>query len=74
MTAPLRPAIRVEISHDHCMGVSMCTQSAPRAFHLDENGQSVYRGAGTATLAELQDAAASCPMAAIKVIEDGQPS
>jgi ferredoxin len=63
------PPIRVEVSHDECMGVSMCTQVAPRAFRLDENGQSVYQGEGTATLEELHEAAASCPMSAIRVIK-----
>ncbi len=70
MTEQRRPPIRVEVSHDHCMGVSMCTQAAPRAFRLNEHGQAVYQGGGTASLAELHAAAASCPMSAIKVIEE----
>ena len=67
MTEPHSPTLRVEVSHDECMGVSMCTQAAPRAFRLNENGQSVYQGEGTASLDELQEAAACCPMSAIKV-------
>ena len=63
------PSVRVEISHDECMGVSMCTQAAPGAFRLNENGQSVYQGEGTASREQLHAAAASCPMAAIKVVE-----
>ena len=59
--------IRVEVSHDACAGVSMCTQVAPRAFRLNGNGQSEYQGAGTASLEELREAADSCPMSAIKV-------
>ena len=59
------------VSHDHCMGVSMCLQMAKRAFRLNENGQSEFLGPGTATLDELQDAADACPMAAISVLELG---
>ena len=70
MTTQRLPAVRVKISHDECMGVSMCTQAAPRAFRLNENGQSVYQGDGTASLDELHAAAASCPMSAIKVYEE----
>lgn len=70
MTNPRLPTVRVEISHDECMGVSMCTQAAPRAFRLNENGQSVYQGDGTASLDQLHAAAASCPMAAIKVVAE----
>lgn len=70
MTEQRRPPIRVEVSHDHCMGVSMCTHAAPRAFRLNKDGQSVYQGAGTASLDELHEAAAACPMSAIKVIEE----
>ena len=60
---------RVEISHDLCAGVSMCMQAAPRAFRLNQDGQAVFQGPGTASRAELEDAAFSCPMAAIRVID-----
>lgn len=70
MTGQRKLAIRVEVSHDECIGVAMCTQTAPRAFRLNENGQSVYQGEGTASLEELREAATSCPMSAIKVIEE----
>jgi ferredoxin len=60
-----------EVSHERCMGTSMCTQSAPRAFRLNENGQAVFQGPGTATPEELEEAAFACPMAAITVRPGG---
>ena len=56
------------VSHDHCMGVSMCIQAAPRAFKLNKNGQAEFQGPGTGSLKELNDAADACPMSAITVI------
>jgi ferredoxin len=66
MKEPAKPPI-AEVSHDLCMGTSMCTQAAPRAFRLNENGQAVFQGPATATPQELEDAAFACPMAAITV-------
>lgn len=70
MTDKRFPTLRVEVSHADCMGVATCIQAAPRAFRLDENGQAVFQGPGTASLGELHEAAASCPMSAIKVITE----
>lgn len=56
------------VSHDHCMGVSMCIQAAPRAFKLNKQGQAEFQGPGTGSLEELNAAADACPMSAIKVI------
>ncbi len=70
MSNPQPPDSKAEVSHEHCMGVSMCLQAAPRAFKINANGQSVFQGPGTATLDELRDAVDSCPMGAIRIIAD----
>ena len=60
---------RAEVDHDRCMGTSMCTQAAARAFRLNQDGQAEFQGVGLATLEELREAAMSCPMAAITIVE-----
>lgn len=60
---------RAEVDHHLCMGTSMCTQAAARAFKLKKDGQAEFQGVGLATLDELRDAAMSCPMAAITIVE-----
>lgn len=60
---------RAEVNHDRCMGTSMCMHAAPRAFHLNSDGQAEFHDGAPVTLAELHEAATSCPMAAITVIE-----
>jgi ferredoxin len=61
---------RAEVDHHLCMGTSMCTQAAARAFRLNQDGQAEFQGVGLATLDELRDAAMSCPMAAINIVEE----
>lgn len=69
MSASPKPTFPIaEVAHDLCAGVSMCKQAAPRAFRLNAGGQAEFQGPGTATLEELEEAALSCPMAAISVI------
>jgi ferredoxin len=60
---------RAEINHDLCMGTSMCLQSAPRGFRLNYDHQAEFQDVFDLTYEELLDAALSCPMGAIKVIE-----
>ena len=61
------PKPYAKVDPARCMGVSMCVFAAPAAFKLNADGQSEFQGAGTASAEELQDAADSCPMAAITI-------
>jgi ferredoxin len=54
----------VRVLRDRCMGTAMCAAIAPEAFGIDGTGHAVYTGASTAQ-DDLQDAAESCPVAAI---------
>jgi ferredoxin len=55
------------VDHDLCAGVAQCLRAAPGAFHLDEDGLSVFDPHGPWTMGEVLEAADSCPMAAIEV-------
>jgi ferredoxin len=63
--------VRAVVDHDLCAGVAMCTQTAPGAFALNNEGLSEYRD-GSWSEADLADAADACPMAAITVL--GSPA
>lgn len=62
--------LRAEVSHDHCAGTTMCMQAAPGAFRLNANGQAVFQGPGIAPAEQLREAATSCPMGAIFLVDD----
>lgn len=61
--------LRAEVSEDLCVGVGMCTHVAPGAFKRNPEGQSEFREEGEWTAEALREAAESCPMAAITIIE-----
>jgi ferredoxin len=63
--------VRAVVDHDRCAGVAMCTQTAPGAFVLDDDGLSEYRD-GPWAEADLADAADACPMAAITILQAGE--
>lgn len=69
-----RPSARV--SHDLCIGTAMCTNLAPAAFRLNNDGQSEFQPEGAWKTDELYAAADGCPMSAITVAdhEDGPPA
>ena len=60
-------AARAVVDHDRCAGVTMCVQTAPGAFAVNDDGQSEYQ-AGDWAEQDLIDAADACPMAAITVV------
>jgi ferredoxin len=60
------PSVDAVVDHDLCAGVAMCTQVAPGAFALNDEGLSEYQD-GPWPVADLADAADACPMAAITV-------
>jgi ferredoxin len=55
------------VDRDRCFGTGLCVQTAPGAFAADAAGLSQYRD-GDWDAADLQDAADSCPMSAIRVV------
>jgi ferredoxin len=65
--------VRAVVDHDLCAGVAMCTQTAPGAFALNDEGLSEYRD-GPWPATDLADAADACPMAAILIAKNPTPS
>jgi ferredoxin len=63
---------RAVVDHDVCAGAAQCVLKAPNVFRLNDNGLSVFDPRGEWTEEELQNAADSCPMAAIDLgVDDG---
>jgi ferredoxin len=64
-------AKKVTVDTDTCIGCGLCTGVCGDAFALDENGKSSVVLEGGVVPAELtssvEDAAAQCPVQAIKV-------
>lgn len=71
MEQPAIPKIRITINPFKCVGSTMCIQSAPLAFKLNERKQSMVTDPTAETLAKLREAAEQCPMSAIR-IEDAE--
>lgn len=64
--------VAATVSHDRCVGVSMCTQIAPGAFKLTAAGQAEFDPRGDWTVDALHEAADSCPMSAISITKIGK--
>jgi ferredoxin len=61
--------VKVVVDTAKCMGHARCHAVAPGAFDLDEEGSAVVAPqADTATVTDLDNAAASCPEQAITVV------
>jgi ferredoxin len=60
---------RAVVDHDLCAGVALCTQTAPGAFALNDDGLSEYQD-GPWAETDLAEAADACPMAAITLTKD----
>jgi ferredoxin len=60
---------RAVVDHDLCAGVAQCTQAAPGAFALNDDGLSEYQD-GPWAETDLAEAADACPMAAITLTKD----
>jgi ferredoxin len=59
---------RIVIDGSLCSGFGDCADLAPDVFELDRNGKASLRVGSTADPAVLE-AAATCPMGAITVVE-----
>jgi len=60
---------RIVIDGSLCSGFGDCADLAPDVFELDSHGKAVVR-VGTSDDPTVLDAAAACPMGAIRVIEE----
>ncbi|MGZ3264327.1 MAG: ferredoxin [Croceibacterium sp.] len=61
-----------EVDHALCVGVGECIRIAPHAFRYNKERLAIFKGRGGGyTLDQLEEAAGSCPMQAIRVIEGG---
>lgn len=60
--------VEIAIETGRCMGHARCNAVAPHAFDLDDEGYAIVTAdAAKASVAELHEAAASCPEKAITV-------
>jgi ferredoxin len=60
---------RIVIDGSLCSGFGDCADLAPDVFELDSRGKALLR-VGTNNDAAVLDAAAACPMGAIRVTEE----
>lgn len=67
--------VRIEVDRGLCVGNAMCVATAPGVFAHNENRQSTVVDAGGDPAALVLEAAANCPVSAIRVrdAETGRP-
>ena len=63
--------LRVSVDHGRCVGNAMCVATAAGAFRHNENRQSEVVNAAGASPESILEAAANCPVSAIRV-EDAE--
>lgn len=61
--------VRIEVDHGLCVGNAMCVATAPGVFAHNERRQSTVVDAGGDPAARVLEAAASCPVSAIRVTD-----
>ena len=67
-----RNRIHVEVDRGLCIGSGDCVDTAPDVFQLDDEDKAVVVDPDGAPTDEVVDAAANCPVSAIRVVgEDG---
>lgn len=62
---------RVTVDTDLCIGSGGCVLRAPESFELDAARQSCARHEVQAASEDVLDAAETCPVEAITIVEDG---
>jgi ferredoxin len=70
----LSPKNRIEINVDRalCIGSGDCVDTAPDVFQLDAEDKAIVIDPDGASLDDVLDAAANCPVSAVIVVgEDG---
>jgi ferredoxin len=63
-----RNQIAIETDRDLCIGSGDCVDTAPAVFELDDDGKVRVIDPDGASVDEIVDAAANCPVTAIFVI------
>lgn len=61
--------VRIEVDRGLCVGNAMCVATAPGVFAHDESRQSTVVDAGGEPAALVLEAAANCPVSAIRVLD-----
>ena len=61
--------VRAEVDHALCVGNAMCVATAPGVFAHNENRQSTVVDAEGGPEARILEAAANCPVSAIRVLD-----
>ena len=61
--------LRVSVDHNLCVGNSMCETLAPKVFVLNDDRQSEAVNPDGDTEENILDAAESCPVSAITVVD-----
>lgn len=61
--------VRIEVDHGLCVGNAMCVATAPGVFAHNEHRQSTVVNAGGDPAALVLEAAANCPVSAIRVAD-----
>jgi ferredoxin len=61
--------VKITVDRDRCEGFGLCEESAPRLVHLDDDGELVVDvdEIPAERIAEAQDAARVCPVAALRI-------
>ena len=60
----------IEVDANACIGASPCVGVAPKTFELNDEGRAVIiRSVDEDTIENILNAARSCPVSAIKVID-----
>jgi ferredoxin len=61
--------VKITVDRDRCEGFGLCEESAPRLVHLDADGELVVDvdEIPAERVAEAQDAARVCPVAALRI-------
>ncbi|WP_420449581.1 ferredoxin [Candidatus Palauibacter sp.] len=63
--------VRIEVDHGLCVGNAMCVATAPGVFAHNEDRQSTVVDAGGDPESLVLEAAANCPVSAIRVVDAG---
>ena len=61
--------VRIQVDHGLCVGNAMCVATAPGVFAHNENRQSTVVDAGGGPEALVLEAAANCPVSAIRLVD-----
>jgi ferredoxin len=65
-----RNRIEVEVDRAVCIGSGDCVDTAPDVFQLDDEDKAVVVDPDGASLDDVLQAAANCPVSAIRVVGD----